>query len=66
MSSTAIDISPFNCRWIAPTPEGRSADSHYAICTRPPRGPRVVNEPECALCKKWEAAETEAPKAPRH
>jgi hypothetical protein len=61
MNRIAVTTSPFNCRWIAPTLEGHSPDPHYAICLRPPKGPRVVNEPECAFCPKWEPPDQDEP-----
>jgi hypothetical protein len=57
----AINVSPFNCRWIERGSERHFDDWHCAICTRVRNAERLVNETDCARCAAWEAPDdTEA------
>jgi len=54
MNQTLVAVSPFNCRWIHRTSDSQAEDPRYAICMRPPLGPRVVCATECEHCPAWE------------
>jgi hypothetical protein len=54
MACTAVNASPFNCRWIERGSEIRISNWSYALCLRVRSEPRVVNESECARCPLWE------------
>jgi hypothetical protein len=62
MSQISVSVSPFNCRWIHSESEGHPADCRYAICLRPPKGPRVVCETECERCHVWESWDRDGPR----
>ena len=53
-TTTAVNASPFNCRWIVPGSAHRMGEWSYAICVRDFKTERLVNEPECARCRRWE------------
>jgi hypothetical protein len=57
MNHTLISVSPFNCRWIHRTSENEPDDPRYAVCLRPPHGPRVVCAAECEDCDAWESSD---------
>ena len=57
MTHTLVGVSPFNCRWIHQESEGQPVDSRYAICLRPPKGPRVVCKAECEQCHAWQPSD---------
>jgi hypothetical protein len=65
MNHTLIGVSPFNCRWIHRTSENQADDPRYAICTRPPYGPRVVCAAECEDCIAWKSPNaSDEPRSP--
>jgi hypothetical protein len=53
-NKTAVNVSPFNCRWIQPGSEHHSAGWDYAVCLRVPDNERLVNEADCSHCPRWE------------
>jgi hypothetical protein len=57
MARTAMNASPFSCRWIQRGTETRVSNWSYALCLRVRDQPRVVSESECARCLLWEAPE---------
>jgi hypothetical protein len=59
-SHTLVSVSPFNCRWVHRASDGQTEDPRYAICMRPPLGPRVVCVMECEHCSAWESEDTES------
>ena len=50
----AINVSPFNCRWIVPGSAHHMGDWSYAICVRVLNTERLVNESDCSRCPRWE------------
>ena len=55
MTTTAIDTSPFNCRWIVRGSERHVGAWNYAVCVRVRNTERVVNECDCSRCALWDA-----------
>ncbi len=55
MTTTAIDTSPFNCRWIVRGSERYFGAWNYAVCMRARNADRLVNECDCSRCALWEA-----------
>jgi hypothetical protein len=55
MAQTAINASPFQCRWISRGTEMRMEQWTYAICLRCRDHARVVSEEECGRCMCWES-----------
>jgi hypothetical protein len=53
---TAVDTSPFNCRWVVRGSEHQLGDWSYAICLRIRNTERLVNERDCSRCALWEAS----------
>jgi hypothetical protein len=52
--TTAVNASPFNCRWIVPGSAHDMGNWSYAICVRDFNTERLVNEPDCSHCPRWE------------
>ena len=57
----AAQASPFNCVWIPRGSVGSIGGYTYAVCTRLPDYPRIVNETDCQQCPLWQEPPNESP-----
>jgi len=55
MARLAINVCPFQCRWISAGSEMRLEQWSYAVCRHSGDSPRVVSEEECGRCAGWES-----------
>ena len=53
LKRVAAQASPFNCAWIQKGSVGNIGPYTYAVCTRVPDFPRMVNEADCTRCPLW-------------